>query len=243
MAKQDKRSDAKQKPTTARRSRRDDSNSNSSSNFTVTTRSLRNTPGRLRARCEMGRAASDTSSGISDDVSSSSSDSGIETSGGEYEAGSNSSGDGRLARGVERLNLDEGSLKTETPPMAPTRERLKLTLRMKRSPVLDEVLEVGHALREEGEAGSASFKRKREPEYEVLRMEGVQQRGEEDPDAVTEKRPRADSPDSELLDSKSRNKRKNQGEEAGAQQQQQHSPLKRLKLVLGNTVSTIHLPS
>lgn len=66
----------------------------------VTVRSLRDTPGRLRARCERGRAPSDSSSssssssssGISDDASSSSSgsdrDSGIETSGGhaDFEA-------------------------------------------------------------------------------------------------------------------------------------------------------------
>ena len=46
-------------------------------------RSLRSTPDRIRKRCQVGRAASDTSSGISDDGSSSASgsgsDSGIET--------------------------------------------------------------------------------------------------------------------------------------------------------------------
>ena len=45
-------------------------------------RSLRSTPDRIRKRCQVGRAASDTSSGISDDGSSSThsgSDSGIET--------------------------------------------------------------------------------------------------------------------------------------------------------------------
>ena len=99
----------------------------------VTTKSLRNTPGRLRARCERGRAASDSSSsssssssGISDDASSSSSgsdrDSGIETSGGEYE-GCSSGRSGRPARaavesrleaGVQRMNLGAASSDAET---------------------------------------------------------------------------------------------------------------------------------
>lgn len=77
--------------------------SSSDADLTVTVRSLRNTPSRLRARCERGRIISDcSSSGISDDTSSSSSgsdrDSGIEmSSSNEHVA---------IERGVERMNFE-----------------------------------------------------------------------------------------------------------------------------------------
>jgi len=79
-------------------------------------RSLRCTPDRIRKRCQLGRAPSDSSSGISDDGSSSGhssagSDSGIETASLE---------DGHLEQGVQNLSL-------EPPPTG----GLKLTLRMK----------------------------------------------------------------------------------------------------------------
>lgn len=197
----------------------------------VTTRSLRNTPGRLRARCERGRAASDSSSssssssssGISDDASSSSSgsdrDSGIETSSGEFETGKTSSRlsrvlemRGALEAGVQRMNLSEegGAAATAAAasdlfkPVLPNKTQfesprkqqvvhssspggggLKLTLRMKRhSPVLDDVLAKGNSLHSaatpDSTTGAAtaaqpSLKRQRATEYEVLRMEGVEE--------------------------------------------------------------------
>jgi len=85
-------------------------------------RSLRCTPDRIRKRCQLGRAPSDSSSGISDDGSSSGhssagSDSGIETASLE---------DGHLEQGVQNMSLDPSP-----PPVTSDRGGLKLTLRMK----------------------------------------------------------------------------------------------------------------
>merc|ERR1712038_1924980 len=88
-------------------------------------RSLRSTPDRIRKRCQVGRAASDTSSGISDDGSSSThsgSDSGIET------ASLDGSGQPTiLEQGVQNMCLDMEDQHQQNHP------RLKLALRMKRS--------------------------------------------------------------------------------------------------------------
>uniref|UniRef100_A0A034VTQ9 Histone-lysine N-methyltransferase Suv4-20 n=1 Tax=Bactrocera dorsalis TaxID=27457 RepID=A0A034VTQ9_BACDO len=60
--------------------------------------------------------------------------------------------------------------------------RLKLTLRMKRSPILDEVIESGTSLSDESSSFNGSFSRasshSAEPvEYEILRMEGISEHG------------------------------------------------------------------
>ena len=234
-----------------RKSRRDLDVSFDREELTVTVRSLRNTPGRLRARCERGRAASDSSSsGISDDASSSSSgsdrDSGIETSA-EFEGvvgppstrrpfggHNNNSGEvsnrshplyGVIENGVSRMNLGESAESPTTPSKfshglysSPNAGgHLKMTLRAKRSPVLDEVLE-SYTARAEVEATSPTTTitqltpKKRSKEYEVLKMEGLSEEQKE-ASAKTSKRKKPD---------------------------EDKRPVKRLRLLLGSeTMSTI----
>ncbi|XP_014484771.1 PREDICTED: histone-lysine N-methyltransferase Suv4-20 [Dinoponera quadriceps] len=94
-------------------------------------------------------------------------------------------------------------------PVTPERTggRLKLTLRMKRSPVLDDIAESGTSLSED------SY----EPEYEVLRVEGVER-------------------------SKRRKKHKSRSHERGHKKRDYQPPMKRLRLILGNETHTIDLP-
>lgn len=97
--------------------------------------------------------------------------------------------------------------------------RLKLTLRMKRSPVLDEVIESGNSLSED------SF----EPEYEILRVEGV---------------------DSSLYTPHSHRKKRHKSKDRKRERRLRHvesllgrPPMKRLKLKFGNESHTIDIPS
>lgn len=94
---------------------------------------------------------------------------------------------------------------------------LKLTLRMKRSPMIDEIIESGNSLSED------SF----EPEYEVLRVEGV---GEK---TYSHRKKRHKSKDHR------REKRlKHLNDHIVA-----HPPMKRLRLIFGNESHTIDIPS
>lgn len=62
-------------------------------------------------------------------------------------------------------------------PLLKTPERrLKLTLRMKRSPILDEIIESGTSLSD----GSTSSSHFYEPEYEVFRVEGIADHSDDD---------------------------------------------------------------
>ncbi|GJQ65268.1 hypothetical protein Trydic_g7392 [Trypoxylus dichotomus] len=96
--------------------------------------------------------------------------------------------------------------------------RLKLTLRMKRSPVLDEVIESGNSLSED------NF----EPEYEVLRVEGV---------------------DSQCVTPYSHRKKRHKSKDRKKDRRLKHEialpnpPMKRLRLIFGNESHTIDIPS
>lgn len=103
--------------------------------------------------------------------------------------------------------LTDSSNKSKECPCTPPRRGLKLTLRVKRSPVVEEVMECGGVV----EA----------PEYEVLRLEGI------DPETAR------------------RFKKRRRSKE----RHRKHSPvrplppMKRLRLIFGNESRTIDLPS
>lgn len=94
---------------------------------------------------------------------------------------------------------------------------LKLTLRMKRSPMLDEIIESGNSLSED------SF----EPEYEVLRVEGV---GEK---TSSHRKKRH----------KSKDHRREKRLKHLSEHVIPHPPMKRLRLIFGNETHTIDIPS
>ena len=237
--------------------------------LTVTVRSLRNTPSRLRARCERGRIISDcSSSGISDDASSSSSgsdrDSGIEMS--------SSNDHVAIERGVQRLNLNSAKQHASsiassvtsppataaarfpvTPPNAASSHHVKLTLRMKRSPVLDEVIACGKAMRESSVSPGKKLNGLRHPDYEVVRMEGLDGHAVDLKDEIYRFDPADDPEVSFTLNSKDRGRHHRfRGKRRGNTLPDSSTPdsslagpkTKRLRLVLGNeTVSTIDLNS
>ncbi|KAK9870323.1 hypothetical protein WA026_006409 [Henosepilachna vigintioctopunctata] len=98
---------------------------------------------------------------------------------------------------------------------------LKLTLRMKRSPVLDEVIESGNSLSED------TF----EPEYEVLRVEGLDDNSYS-PFSHRKKR------------HKSKDRRKGRDRDRKKYLEDVPVvPMKRLKLIFGNESHTIDIPS
>lgn len=96
---------------------------------------------------------------------------------------------------------------------------LKLTLRMKRSPMLDEIIESGNSLSED------SY----EPEYEVLRVEGV---GDKPVNSHRKKRHK----------SKDR-RRERRLKHLVHDHVVPHPPMKRLRLIFGNESHTIDIPS
>lgn len=119
-----------------------------------------------------------------------------------------------LTDGISKNNEEVKAEATTAAEFSPKSGRLKLTLRMKRSPVLDEVIESGNSLSED------SF----EPEYEVLRVEGVE--------------------------SFNHRKRRHKSKERKRERRLKHieslvdrPPTKRLKLIFGNESHTIDLPS
>lgn len=103
-------------------------------------------------------------------------------------------------------------------PVTPERTggRLKLTLRMKRSPVLDDIAESGT---------SGLSEDSYEPEYEVLRVEGLERR---------KRRKKHKSRDRERRHKKSRELNLDPPPPPPP-------PMKRLRLILGNETRTIDL--
>ncbi|XP_022201240.2 histone-lysine N-methyltransferase set9 [Nilaparvata lugens] len=118
---------------------------------------------------------------------------------------------------------------TPTPP-TPKAPPLKLTLRMKRSPVLDEVIESGISWSED------SY----EPEYEVLRVEGVDNHLEEAGVGARVRRKKKRK-------SRDREKRRHKGEgdysSSPSPPLVSRPPLKRVKLIFGDESRTIDIPS
>lgn len=113
--------------------------------------------------------------------------------------------------------------------------RLKLTLRMKRSPILDEVIESGTSLSDESSVGAT------EPvEYEILRMEGITETGT-DYDMIT--------PQKRKKRHKSKDHRRRDHKRFAAATSPQNNPIvqltpqkKRLRLIFGNESHTIDIP-
>lgn len=108
-------------------------------------------------------------------------------------------------------------------PEKPSGGGLKLTLRMKRSPMLDEIIESGNSLSED------SY----EPEYEVLRVEGVGGIGER---AHRKKRHKS-------KDRRRERRLKHLTSNDHRVLHAPHPPMKRLRLIFGNESHTIDIPS
>jgi histone-lysine N-methyltransferase SUV420H len=122
----------------------------------------------------------------------------------------------RSSEGSSTSEVNKGDTGCEQ--AVPEKRSLKLTLRMKRSPMLDEVIESGNSWSED------SY----EPQYEVLRMEGVDLEGH--------RRKKHKTKDKE------HHKRRKLKEDK-YNSVPIHTPLKRLRLIFGNESRTIHIPA
>lgn len=105
--------------------------------------------------------------------------------------------------------------------------RLKLTLRMKRSPMFDDVIEWRRNMNEECY----------EPQYEVLRVEGI-----DEEESRVETREES-SPSRKKKKHKAKRRRKLREEARCNGTEETTIPLKRLRLILGNETRTIDIPS
>ncbi|XP_063234579.1 uncharacterized protein LOC134537745 [Bacillus rossius redtenbacheri] len=152
-----------------------------------------------------------------------------------------------------RSDSSTHSSSSESTPTKSEGGRLKLTLRMKRSPVLDEVIESGNSLSED------SF----EPEYEVLRVEGVgnENHVSDERAIISHRKKRHKSKDKDKRHRKFRNFVESRGSDgkdrnvylkeetddfytsASSREPKLYPPMKRLRLIFGNETHTIDIPS
>ena len=136
-------------------------------------------------------------------------------------------GNGDSAKTISQPSCSDDKSLSDVTPEKPS-GRLKLTLRMKRSPMFDDIIEWRRNMSEE------CF----EPQYEVLRVEGID--GEES-SSPSRKKKKHKTKDREkrrrkLKEELKESSRCNGNEEASI-------PLKRLRLILGNETRTIDIPS
>ncbi|KAB7494133.1 Histone-lysine N-methyltransferase KMT5B-A [Armadillidium nasatum] len=128
-------------------------------------------------------------------------------------------------------------------PITPTKNshcRVKLKLRMKRSPVLDEVIEVGSHISDA--IGHFSY---HEPEYEVLTVEGISAEDyitpeDDDPSSSRDETPRLHH---HRKRRKKRRKRSDCSEGESTDIDGVQPRMKRIKLIIGNESSTFDIPS
>uniref|UniRef100_A0A182Q5Z8 Histone-lysine N-methyltransferase Suv4-20 n=1 Tax=Anopheles farauti TaxID=69004 RepID=A0A182Q5Z8_9DIPT len=92
-----------------------------------------------------------------------------------------------LSPSIYSLSSTSSSTAALDPSMRTPERRLKLTLRMKRSPVIDEIIESGNSLSDapDNNGGSPSAYRR---EYEILRMEGLRDPDEEELEEADDRR-------------------------------------------------------
>ncbi|KAK3924917.1 Histone-lysine N-methyltransferase Suv4-20 [Frankliniella fusca] len=137
-------------------------------------------------------------------------------------------GSGESTKIDQQPSCSDQNFKTcsEVTPVKPS-GRLKLTLRMKRSPMFDDIIEWRRNMSEE------CF----EPQYEVLRVEGID--GEESREKSSPKKKKKHK-------TKDRDKRRRKLKEESSRcngNEETTIPLKRLRLILGNETRTIDIPS
>lgn len=195
---------------------------------------------------------------------------------GGFPTGSTGSQRKRAQAGEPTTSCSSTTISNVEPLLKTPERRLKLTLRMKRSPILDEVIELGTSLsnggagrgapgsHREGTAGEGSVRSalnltgssSNGIEYEILRMEGISEHGndddedeeedDEEPAAEEEEEP----PPKEELQLVNKKQRKKQRSRSRSSQRRSPAPSsvygtpqkKRLRLIFGNESHTIDIP-
>uniref|UniRef100_A0A182MW82 Histone-lysine N-methyltransferase Suv4-20 n=1 Tax=Anopheles culicifacies TaxID=139723 RepID=A0A182MW82_9DIPT len=132
--------------------------------------------GAYRERRERDGEARSSSSSISSMAISSSTPSQAENGSSLLAAVTTTAPTNTTSSASSKLSPSSSSVPAVEPLMRTPERRLKLTLRMKRSPVIDEIIESGNSLSDADNGGSPSAFRR---EYEILRMEGLRELDEE----------------------------------------------------------------